>query len=169
MSNWTYKFLFLFVFLVMAVGPVRGQAVRRSADPTRRFTTADVAKLKWIAGTWRGMDGDKPIYERYRIEKRAMVVDSFTDGTLTKIEETGRFELKNGQFGKGSGEQRRVAIVITPIVVQFVPAIGARGNLFRFEKQPDGTWNAVLEWPAFEGRPFRQKIYKMEPWPPKKR
>ena len=35
------------------------------ATPRNNFTTADVAKLKWIEGTWRGMDGDKPFFERY--------------------------------------------------------------------------------------------------------
>ncbi|HKX82609.1 MAG TPA: hypothetical protein VJL58_00185, partial [Pyrinomonadaceae bacterium] len=67
------------------------------ATPSKNFTVADVAKLKWIEGTWRGMDGDKPFFERYRIEESAMVVDNFTDETLTKIEDTGRFELKNGE------------------------------------------------------------------------
>ncbi|HXU08596.1 MAG TPA: hypothetical protein VN743_06335, partial [Blastocatellia bacterium] len=36
--------------------------------PSNKFTAADIAKLKWIEGTWRGMDGDKPFYERYKIE-----------------------------------------------------------------------------------------------------
>jgi hypothetical protein len=29
---------------------------------------ADIAKLKWLEGTWKGMDGDKPFFERYRFE-----------------------------------------------------------------------------------------------------
>ena len=30
------------------------------STPSKKFTAADIAKLKWIEGTWRGMDGDKP-------------------------------------------------------------------------------------------------------------
>src|SRR5689334_15185889 len=71
---------------------------------SKEFTAADVAKLKWIEGTWRGMDGDKPFYERYKIEKTAMVVESLkADGSVNGEPE--RFELKNGEFGKDEGDQ----------------------------------------------------------------
>ena len=34
---------------------------------TNKFTTADLQKLRWIEGTWRGTgDVDKPFFERYR-------------------------------------------------------------------------------------------------------
>ena len=33
------------------------------STPSKKFTAADVAKLKWIEGTWRCMNGDKPFYE----------------------------------------------------------------------------------------------------------
>jgi hypothetical protein len=39
-------------------------------------------------------------------------------------------------------------------------------NRFRFERQSNGTWRAVLEWPATTDKPARQKIYIMEPWKP---
>ena len=131
--------------------------------PGNRFTPADIAKLKWIEGTWKGMDGDKPFYERYRLEDSTLVVDSFTDETLNTVESTGRFELNNGEFGKTEGDQRSAAISITDNNIQFGPAAGSRGNYFRFERQNDGTWNAVLEWPASGDKPARQKIYRMEP------
>ena len=38
------------------------------STPSKKFTAADVAKLKWIEGTWRGMDGDKPFTARVPIE-----------------------------------------------------------------------------------------------------
>jgi hypothetical protein len=136
--------------------------------PSRIFTPTDVAKLKWIEGTWRGMDGDKPFFERYRIENdTTMIVDSFTDETLSKIESTGRFELRNGEFGQGEGDKRSAASRISLDSVQFVPAVPGKGNLFRFELQSDGTWNAILDWPATADKPAKQKIYKMEPWPKK--
>jgi hypothetical protein len=136
--------------------------------PSRSFTAADVAKLKWIEGTWRGMDGDKPFYERYRIEGSTMVVEGLTDETVTKVESTDRFELKDGVFGKHDGDKGSAASSITADSIQFVPAVAGKGNNFRFERQADGTWNAILEWAATSEKPSRQKIYKMEPWPPKK-
>ena len=137
-----------------------------AATPSKAISTADVGKLKWIEGAWRGMDGEKPFYERYRFEGSTMVVETLADETLAKVEETSRFELKDGEFGSTQGERRSAAAWISDNAVQFVPAAGG-GNSFRFEKQSDDSWNAVLEWPASQDKPARQKIYKMERWPKK--
>ena len=131
--------------------------------PSNKFTAADIANLKWIEGTWRGMDGDKPFYERYRIEKEALVVEGLNaDGSVKG--EPDRFELKNGEVGNGDGNNRSAASEITADYVQFVPAVPGKMNRFRFERQSNGTWRAVLEWPATADKPARQKIYIMEPW-----
>jgi hypothetical protein len=76
---------------------------------TRKFTTADVQKLRWIEGTWRGTgDVDKPFFERYRFEgDSVLLVDGFEDETLAKVTDTTRFELKDGEFG---GRQRRQSL-----------------------------------------------------------
>ena len=133
--------------------------------PSNKFTAADIAKLRWIEGTWRGMDGDKPFYERYKIENTALVVEGLNaDGTLKG--EPDRFELKNGEFGQGEGDKRSAASEITADYIQFVPAVKGKMNRFRFERQPNGTWRAVLEWPATADKPARQKVYIMEPWKP---
>ena len=135
------------------------------STPSKKFTTADVAKLKWIEGTWRGMDGDKPFYERYKIEETAMVVESLkADGSVNGEPE--RFELKDGEFGKDEGDRRSVASEITADHIQFVPTVPGKSNSFRFERQPNNTWRAVLEWPAKGDKPAGQKIYVMEPWKP---
>ena len=141
---------------------------KTAATPSKSFTSADVAKLKWIEGTWRGMDGDNPFYERYRIEGTAMIVEGLKeDGSADG--EPGRFELKNGEFGKGEGEKRSAASEITDSFIQFVPAVPGNRNSFRFERQSDGTWMAILEWPATADKPAASgKVYKMEPWQPKK-
>ena len=140
---------------------------RPAATPASSFTTADVAKLKWIEGTWRGMDGEKPFFERYKLEPTALVVESLKeDGSADGAPE--RFELKDGQFGKGEGDKGSAASEITDNYIQFVPAVAGKGNNFRFERQSDGTWIALLEWPATADKPARQKIYKMERWQPSK-
>jgi hypothetical protein len=175
---------------------------KAAATPSKNFTPADVAKLKWLEGTWRGMDGDKPFYERYRIEGTAMIVETLKeDGSPSG--DVGRFELKDGEFGKGEGDKRSAASEITDSFVQFVPAVtptddhpgttpspeagatppktggefasppllkpgGELRNSFRFERQSDGTWMAILEWSKTADKPARGKVYKMEPWQPKK-
>ena len=130
--------------------------------PSNKLTKDDIAKLKWIEGTWRGMDGDKPFFERYRFEDTTMVVETLSPENLAKIEHTARFELKDGEFGRAQGKRRSAATEITDDHVQFVPVTGG-GNNFRFERQADGTWNAVLEWVGPDNEP-KQRIYKMEPY-----
>ena len=107
------------------------------------------------------MDEGKPFFERYRFEGTTLIVDGFTDETLSHIEDTTRFELKDGEFGTEKGNNRSAASEITDDHVQFVPERG--GNSFRFERQPDGTWRAVLGWVEPDNTP-KEKIYKMEPY-----
>jgi hypothetical protein len=166
--NKTFVFAVIAVSLIAAAcsnAQVASQKPIAQATPSNKFTPADVAKLKWIEGTWRGMDGDKPFYERYKVEETALVVESLkADGSPNGEPE--RFELKNGEFGKDEGNRRSAASEITTDYIQFVPGVPGKSNYFRFERQPNGTWRAVLDWPATADKPARQKIYIMEPWKP---
>jgi hypothetical protein len=171
MRDYTFVFAVLIVsFFAVSCGDAQvskpdAQPAVTQSTPSKKFTAADIAKLKWIEGTWRGMDGDKPFYERYKIEETAMVVETLkADGSVEG--EPDRFELKDGEFGKGEGDKRSVASEITADHIQFIPAVPGTSNSFRFERQPNNTWRAVLEWPAKPDRPARQKIYIMEPWKP---
>jgi len=144
----------------------------QSAPPSRQITEADIAKLKWLEGSWRGMDGDKPFHEKIYFEGTTMVVETFNDATMTSTQNISRFELKDGEFGNTVGDSRSAASEITDTAIQFVPAPikqpdGSyapivKGNRFRFEKQADGTWNAILDTPANKDKPAGQKTYKME-------
>lgn len=153
-----------------ATGADRSNAQANApADPSNsastvanKFTAADIAKLKWLEGTWRGVHENQPFFERYRFEDTAMVVETLSGDDLSKIVDTSRFELTNGEFGHAKGKQRSAATEITDQYVQFVPVAGG-GNNFRFERQSDGTWRAVLEWLGPDNQP-KERIYKMEPY-----
>jgi hypothetical protein len=144
--------------------------------PSNQVTAADVAKLKWLEGDWRGMDGNKPFYQRIRFEGTTMLVETFPDGSFGEVQNTSKFELKDGEFGNTVGEQRSAASSITDNAVTFIPAPvtredgtkspTARGNSFKFERGTGSSWNAVLDVPAVAGKPATQKTYKMEPWKP---
>ena len=102
--------LAIIIVLFIAAACSNAQVANSNQDPiaqptpSNKFTAADIAKLKWIEGTWRGMDGDKPFYERYKIEKEALVVEGLNaDGSVKG--EPDRFELKNGEVGNGEGKQ----------------------------------------------------------------
>lgn len=140
-------------------------ACQRSPDAqtnravAKKFSTADIAKLKWIEGTWRGSGVDqKPFFEGYRFENEStLVVDSFPDEKLEKAEDTSRFELKDGLFGNGS----YVASSIDDNGINFEPVKDAN-NSFRWERVSDNAWKAILKWPAKGDKPARERVYNME-------
>ena len=136
-------------------------ACHRSPDKppaATNFTKADIAKLKWIEGTWRGSGVDQaPFFERYRFENETtLAVDTFPDEKLDKVEDTARFELKNGQFGNGS----YVASSIDDKGISFEPV--KESNSFRWERVSDNSWKATLNWPARGNKPAGERVYNME-------
>ena len=152
--------LAILAFTLFTAMVVVGQTTKPAVPGT--FTAADIAKLKWIEGTWRGTGEKQVFYERYRIEGSTMIVEGFAqDETLQKVKEVSRFELKDGRFGHVEGDAESAASSITDTAVQFVPVRGVKYS-FRFEKQNDGTWRAVIEWPAELNKPT--VVYRMEPW-----
>jgi hypothetical protein len=134
--------------------------------PSDKYTAADVAKLKWLEGTWRETAGGKTIYGRYHFVGTTLLVETMADDSLSKVMDTSRFELKDGRFGKKEGDDISVAASeITDTYVQFVPVSGV-GNGFRFELLPDGTWNAILQSAIAGNAPASSQTYHMERWPP---
>ena len=147
--------LFIIVFGTLISGAARAQ--------TQKFTTADLQKLRWIEGVWRGTgDANKPFFERYRFEgDSVLAVDGFEDETLKRVNDTTRFELKNGEFGGGNEGSRWVARWIDDRGVEFGPAVKVR-NSFRWERESNDTWKATIIIPANENKPAQQRVYKME-------
>ena len=149
------KILFVFTLLALISCVDRAQ--------TKKFTTADLQRLRWIEGTWRGTgDVNKPFFERYRFESDSVLaVDGFEDETLQKVTETTRFELKDGEFGGGNEGARYVATSIDDRSVEFGPAVKVK-NSFRWERESKDVWKATIMLPANATKPARQMVYKME-------
>ena len=147
----------LFAFALLSISSYAGSA------QTKKFTTADLQKLRWIEGTWRGTgDTNKPFFERYRFEgDSVLAVDGFEDATLKKINDTTRFELKDGEFGGGSEGSRYVAKWIDERGVEFGPGVNVN-NSFRWERESKDVWKATILLPANDKKPARQLVYKME-------
>lgn len=133
------------------------------------LSTSDLAKLRWIEGTWRGTgDVEKPFYERYRFENDStLVVETFDNDKVDKVTDSTRFELRDGQFGNGGDDSRWAATTIDGDSITFEPVAKAR-NSFRWKRDSKDLWQAILKWPAVDTKPARQRVYKMERWPPSK-
>jgi hypothetical protein len=99
-----------------------------------------------------------PFFERYRFENEStLVVDTFPNEKLDKVEDTSRFELKNGRFANPS----YVASLIDDNAINFEPVANAK-NSFRWERVSANAWKATLKWPAEGNKPARERVYNME-------
>ena len=139
---------------------------QQPAPQPQRISADDLKKLRWIEGAWRGTgDVDKPFFERYRFESETtLAVESFTDETLGKTDDVTRFELRDGVFGNRGDGARWAATELDDNSVTFSPVAKAR-NTFRWQRESADVWKAVLDYPASEGKPARQRVYRMERLP----
>ena len=156
----TYRVTTFAVLLVLLFAACKRSPIAQTNRPAaRNLSTADISKLRWIEGTWRGSGVDQaPFFERYRFENEStLAVDSFPDEKLDKVEDTSRFELKDGRFGNGS----YVASSIDDKGINFEPVANAK-NSFRWERVSDNAWKATLKWPADGNKPARERVYNME-------
>jgi hypothetical protein len=127
------------------------------------LSISDLKKLRWIEGTWRGTgDVQSPFFEKYYFENDSvLVVESFPDEALSKIDDVTRFELREAQFGNWGEGSRWLATQLDTGSITFEPAMRAR-NKFRWERESQDVWIATLSWPATESSPARQRVYRME-------
>lgn len=124
----------------------------------KTITTADLQKLKWIEGTWRGTgETQGPFFESYRFENDStLVMEELADESL-KVKSTTRYELKNGHFGTDGA----VATALDETSVTFSPLIAGR-NSFRWQSESKDVWKAILTMPATAKAPAKETIYILE-------
>jgi hypothetical protein len=139
----------------------------RSPSP-KAINAADLTKLRWIEGSWRGTgDEQSPFFERYKFENAStLVVETLADETLGKVTDVSRFELKDGHFGSGTNESGSVATALDDNSITFEP-LGKSGNSFRFQRESDNSWTAILNWIDKTGV-AKERIYHMVRWAPPK-
>lgn len=171
----------LFVLLVSIAGCARTKSepvAQNAASPTAssapasspvpiKITAAELAKLKWIEGSWRGTGGGvPPFFERYKFENDStLLVEGFEDESLSKASDVSRFELKDGQFGGSDGDSGSVATALDDNSISFAPTGKAR-NSFRFQRVSDNSWKAILNWT--DNGVAKERVYEMERFTAKK-
>jgi hypothetical protein len=150
--------------VVVGAGGCRSSVKPAQSGP--KFTADDLRKLRWIEGAWRGSGAEQPaFFERYRFESdTVLVVEGFADEKLAKVNDTTRFELKDGEFGGGSEGSRYVATAIDDNSITFEPKVKAR-NAFTWKRESKDSWTAILKWPRAADKPAGERVYHMERWP----
>jgi hypothetical protein len=116
-------------------------------------TRAQFARLRWIAGDWRGIGVDgttqAPFFERYRfVDDSTLLVESLSDSTRRTVSETSRYELRDGRLGNTGAGARWVAVALDSLGVDFAPVARAR-NTFRWERAAragarPAAWRATI-------------------------
>lgn len=157
------KSLSYLIVVVMLCLSCTGKAPQTATPKPKSLITADLQKLRWIEGSWRGSGVDQPFFfERYRFESdTTLAVDSLKDD---KVTDTTLFVLKDGEFGGGSEGSRWVATAIDDNSITFDPVTKAN-NSFRWQRETKDSWKAVLSWPATKDKPAGERVYNMERWP----
>jgi hypothetical protein len=136
-----------------------------SASPVPKdLKPADLAKLRWIEGSWRGTGADVPaFYERYKFENDStLAVETLADETFSKVTDTSRFKLKDGHFGYNTGDSGSVATALDDNSITFEP-LGKARNSFRWQRESANSWKAILKWTDKSGAP-KERVYDMVRW-----
>lgn len=123
------------------------------------YKKADLQKIKWIAGKWKGMDDDKPFYEIYefindstiKITNYELKEDS-NDSTNSYID---NLFWQDGLYFLGANKDWATGL-IEDSVIQLQPNSDRIHNDITWQLKTDGSWDAVLTSPK------GVKIYHMQ-------
>ena len=150
-----------FAIAVLVLTVTACQTTREVDDP-KVTTHAEFAKLKWLEGTWVGSGIDQaPFFERYHfINDSTLIIESFSDATLSKVTETSEYGVRNGKLGNAHPRSRWEATALTDRSVTFGPVAGVR-NSFIWRYETPNTWTAIILHPADATRPARERVYNM--------
>ena len=153
---------FLTVVLLLFFAACGGGQQSFQPPTPKTLTAADLQKLRWIEGSWRGTGVNQPpFFERYRFENdTTLAVDHLEDESLAKVTSTSRYELKNGEFR----DNDYVATALDDSSISFEP-LKAGSNSFVWKRESKDSWTARLSWHASGNRPAGERTYQMERWP----
>jgi hypothetical protein len=134
----------------------------------KQITPAELSKLRWIEGTWRGTGGEvPPFHERYKFENEStLLVETLADETGSKVTDESRFRLEDGNFGSFTPDSGSVATALDDNSISFAP-LGKGDFFFRFQRESDNSWKAILNWTDKNGAP-KERVYLMERLPSKR-
>jgi hypothetical protein len=111
-------------------------------------TAAPLARLQWLAGTWRGSGpGGGSFYEGYTFRGDTLLtIHYFADSTLAQVRDSGNVFWARDSIFHQAGDALWVAASVGPDSAAFLPLRNA-GNAFTWRRQGPQAWRAVLRRP----------------------
>ena len=123
---------------------------------TSKFSLADFRQLHEIKGSWKGMAGNSPFFERYEIKNDTFIeITHYSDATLSKTTGKGNVYFSNGNIYHSNGNSAWKVKKKEGNTFHFEPSKNA-SNIFRW------TINNQDSWTAEVGSPGRSRTYEMK-------
>lgn len=155
--------LVLFGIITLQFGcvPVGNKAIEPITAAEVTYTKADLLKIKWIEGKWKGLDDDKPFYEIYTFVNDSTIetISYEWDGKDSSKSFVDYLYWKDGLFYLGE-KQDWAAKVVSDSMVIMVPNSSRIHNDITWKIRDAKGWDAILVAPK------GTQTYKMERFDP---
>jgi hypothetical protein len=118
--------------------------VSQRGQPKTPFAAGDLAKLRWLEGTWKATAPNEPThYERYKFTSDSTIdITYYTDSTFARESGTGRVYLSVGRIYHTFGPGRWGATTLDSAGVYFIPQVNAN-NTFSWNPSSADSWTAT--------------------------
>jgi hypothetical protein len=157
--------LLLSVAAAAIVAPLRVASAQSSSSsqrgqPKTPFAVADLARLRWLEGSWAGAATDEsPVYARYHFANDSTIeISYYRDSTFSQESGTGRVYLTVGRIYHTFGSGRWGATNIDSSGAFFIPQVNAH-NTFAWSYQSPDEWT-LTQRTGLSGHD-RMTAYKM--------
>jgi hypothetical protein len=120
------------------------------------YNKNDLKTLSWLAGNWKGMDGDKPFYEIYRVanDSTLEIISYEWNGKDSTKSSLTAISWKDGFYYLGDSLNWKVTSIAADSIAM-IPNYKAFNDIV-WKKTAENGWDAILD--SRRGK----KIYRME-------
>jgi hypothetical protein len=124
-------------------GVARAQGSR--AQPRTAYGTPDLAKVKWLQGSWVGTaDGESAIYQRFKfVDDSTVEINYYRDSAFGEPSGNGRLYVSVGRIYHSFGSNRWVATRVGDDGLYLVPQSTTRANFAWTYVSPD-AWTFTM-------------------------
>jgi hypothetical protein len=117
------------------------QSSSQRGQPKTPFGTADLAKLRWLEGSWAATaPGETPFYARYHVANDSTIeITYYRDSSFTQPTGSGRIYLTVGRIYHTFGSGRWGATNVDSTGAYFIPQVNAH-NTFAWTYVSPDAW-----------------------------